>query len=82
MLSALGLLALAGAGANAIVIPSTVTIEQFAEGLVDPHTQLLQLPCPGCMYAQPHGDGFIWTKGVENTLVRASLITPRRRIQC
>jgi hypothetical protein len=70
MLNTLGLLALVGAGANAIVIPSTVSIEQSGVRIIDPYAQLLQVPCLGCMYAQPNDDGFIWTKGVENVLVR------------
>ena len=69
MLTTLGLLALAGAGANAIMIPSTVSLEQSGGSLIDPYAQFLQVPCLGCMYAQPHDDGFIWTKGVENVLV-------------
>jgi len=73
MLTTIGLLALAGAGANAIVIPSTLSFEPSGGHLIDPYAQLLQVPCLGCMYAQPHDDGFIWTKGVENVLVRCAL---------
>jgi hypothetical protein len=81
MLPTLGLLALAGAGANAIVIPSTMSLDHTGGSLIDPYAQLLQVPCLGCMYAQPHGDSFIWTKGVENVLVRC-LITPVGQRQC
>lgn len=71
-ISTLGLLAL---GAHAIMIPSTVSLESLPNAevgttsLVDPYTQLVEVPCPGCMYAQPHEGGFIWTQGVENSLI-------------
>lgn len=71
-ISTLGLLAL---GANAIMIPPTVSLESLPSSdvgttsLVDPYTQLVEVPCPGCMYAQPHEGGFIWTQGVENSLL-------------
>ena len=58
MLTTIGLLALAGAGANAIVIPSTLSFEPSGGHLIDPYAQLLQVPCLGCMYAQPHDDGY------------------------
>lgn len=70
-----GVLAL---GANAIMIPSTVSLDSIPNAanvgttsLIDPYAQLVEIPCPGCMYAQPRpsGDGFIWTQGVETNLL-------------
>lgn len=78
MLRSLGLWAsLATFAANAILIPSTVSIEGIPNSkvgttsLVDPYRQLLMVPCVGCKYAQPleEGDGFVWTEGVENGLL-------------
>jgi len=74
MKSTLGLLALAAAGAHAIMIPSTVALENInAElgptTLFHPFTNIIEIACPGCLFAQPHEGGFIWTKGVENSLI-------------
>jgi len=73
MKSILGLLALAAAGVNAIMLPPTVAHESINTDaglpLIDPYSNILLIACPGCMYAQPREGGFIWTKGVENALL-------------
>jgi hypothetical protein len=78
MLQSLGLCASLAVAASAIMIPSTVSLERLPPSnkhgslsLVDPYTQMLQVGCPGCAFAQSTeaGDGFIWTQGVENNLL-------------
>jgi hypothetical protein len=80
MLQSLGLCASLVALAQAIMIPSTVSLESIKTtggrhgslALVDPYTQVLQVGCPGCMFAQSTPEreaGFIWTQGVENNLL-------------
>jgi len=62
------------AGAGAIMIPPgmvfKITNPHYEPSTlnVDPFTQLLEVPCAGCSYAQPSEKGLVWTKGVENSL--------------
>jgi hypothetical protein len=62
------------AGAGAIMIPPGLSFKPgnphhgSSTLNVDPFTQLLEVPCPGCAYTQPSEQGLVWTKGVENSL--------------
>lgn len=78
MLQSLGLAAsLAAVAAQAIMIPSTVSLESVnthgtgSLSLVDPYTQLIQVGCPGCMFAQGSSKegGITWIQGIENNLL-------------
>jgi len=80
MLHSLGLCASLAALAQAIMIPSTVSLESISTtggkhgslALVNPYTQVLQVGCPGCMFAQStteREEGFMWQQGVDNNLM-------------
>jgi hypothetical protein len=80
MLQSLGLCASLAALAQAIMIPSTVSLDSLSGAggkhgslaLVDPYTQVLQVGCPGCMFAQStteREEGFMWIQGVANNLL-------------
>jgi hypothetical protein len=80
MFSRLGIYALAAVGAGAIMIPpgsegafkiavppsERKHIDSYG---VDPFTQLVQVPCPGCPFAQFGEKGVSWIEGQENYLV-------------
>jgi len=76
MMYSLGLVASLAVAAQAIMIPPTVSLESTHIGsthgalsLADPYTQILQVGCPGCMFAQSSEEGFTWIQGVENNLL-------------
>ncbi|KAF1816335.1 hypothetical protein P152DRAFT_446002 [Eremomyces bilateralis CBS 781.70] len=62
--------------ANAFLLPPDVTIEGISSsgspgalGIVDPYTQLLKVPCPGCQFARMTENGLVWDQGGEQSLL-------------
>jgi hypothetical protein len=55
-------------GSYKIAIPhSKLPVQAFG---VDPYTQLVELPCPGCPFAEFGAKGISWKHDQENYLVR------------
>jgi len=79
MLSYAGLsAALLALGAEAIMIPSTVSLPELSStasslkglSVVDPKSQILKVGCAGCQMAEKDAsDRLTWTHGVDNALV-------------
>ncbi|KAF2423755.1 hypothetical protein EJ08DRAFT_652515 [Tothia fuscella] len=77
MLPSIALCGSLAVAASALMIPSTVSLETVDSSnkhgslsLIDPYTQILQVGCPGCAFAQSSTDGVVlWTQGVEHNLL-------------
>jgi hypothetical protein len=59
--------AMDGEGTFKIAIPDSKSpVQAFG---IDPYTQLVKVPCPGCPFAEFNENGLSWNKGEENYLV-------------
>jgi len=75
MLVPLGLAASLVVATQAILLPPSVSLDSLDidgnldASLIDPYTQLVEVPCVGCPYGQPNANGVEWVEGIENSLV-------------
>jgi hypothetical protein len=84
MFSKLGLAALAATGAGAIMIPPELTmkadspLQTFG---VDPFSQLVKIPCPGCPFADFNDRGVSWSAKANYLVANVSVSADSKTLE-